>query len=782
MTPTHSPLRARIDRAPHPARHGGPPVALLPIAALLLGLGHGAAIAQAGAAPTAAPSEPAPLAQAQAGGEVVLPAVRARGAAEAASGKESLRTTTTRIGKGTQDIRDVPQSMTVITEQLIDDRHLDSLKDALRATGGVSFQAAEGAEEDIRLRGFSLQASGDIFIDGIRDPAFYDRDSFAWDRLEVLRGSASMLFGRGSTGGVVNQVTKQPYPWPQHEVSATVGTGGYLRGTGDFNFKTGDDAALRINLMGNIADNDGAGNRIDKRGVAATWRWGIGLANEFSASLLHLDNDNGIHYGLPWLTPGARNGGDRLWSTDPRNDYGMDSDYNRTGTTQGTLTHLHRFGDGAEWRTALRIARYDRDLRASAIRFAPAAQQPGGQAVTSDTFSDATVLTRGTNIKIQEMRTVYLQSDYSGTHRWGGLEHTVQAGVDVADENFENRAATLPPGVALTKPTTRVGTPDDGAWVDEGRRLLAPNRTFDARAYGGYLQDRVQVAPMWKLLGGVRFDRFEGTYDNLTIAAAANNPCAVTPATQVSRSDSLFSHRVGVLFQPTERQSYHLSYGTSFNTSGDAYQYDAGTANVDPEKSRNIELGGRIESEDKRFSTRFALFHSTKYNERNRDADTVDACNYVLSGKRHAAGIELDLAGRLTPQWDLFVSYSFIPIAEVDASSGAAGTEVVGSRPGLTPRHSGSLWTTYRVKPNFRVGAGLIARSKDVPQGLPAGSPIVAPSYVSGDLMAEYGWRDFTFKASLLNVTDAHYADFLYRGHYVPGRGRTALFTVSYRF
>ena len=760
---------------------------LLPIAALCVGLGHAAAHGQPTAPDLPAASSPptatsaAPAAP-PAGTETVMPAVRARGAAGAPSGKDSLRATTTRIGRSNQEIRDVPQSMTVITEQLIDERHLDSLKDALRTTGGISFQAAEGGEEDIRLRGFSLQGSGDIFIDGIRDPAFYERDSFSWDRLEVLRGSASMLFGRGSTGGVVNQVSKQPYPWSQHEVSATVGTGGYLRATGDFNFRTGDSSALRVNAMGNVADNDGAGNRIDKRGLAATYRWGIGTADEFGVSFYSLDNDNGIHYGLPWLTPGARTGGDRLWNTDPRNYYGMASDTNRTGTTQGTLTHLHRFGDGAEWRTALRVARYERDQRASAIRFAPAAQQPDRAAVTSDSFSDATVLTRGTNLKIQEMRTVYLQSDYSGRHRFGGVEHAIQAGLDAADEGFENFAATLPPGVTLTKPTTRVGTPDDGAWIDESRRQLAVNRSFDSRAYGAYVQDLVQVAPMWKVLGGARFDRLEGEYTNVSVAAPPTNTCAVTPATSNSRRDSLPSWRAGVLFQPTDRQSYHLSAGTSFNTSGDAYQYDAGTVNVDPESSRNLELGGRIESPDGRFSTRFAVFHSTKYNERNRDADTVNACNYVLSGKRHAAGIELDLAGRLLPGWEAFLSYSFIPIAEVDASSGAAGTEAVGSRPGLTPRHSGSLWTTYRVLPALRAGAGLTARSKDAPVGLPAGSPIVAPSYAIVDLMAEYTWRDLTFKASLLNVADKHYADFLYRGHYVPGRGRTALFTVAYRF
>ena len=95
-------------------------------------------------------------------------------------------------------LRDVPQSVTVVTEKLIDDRNLDTLKDALKNTAGVAFQAAEGGDEDIRLRGFSLQASGDIFIDGMRDPAFYERDSFNWDRLELLRGSASMAGSRSA--------------------------------------------------------------------------------------------------------------------------------------------------------------------------------------------------------------------------------------------------------------------------------------------------------------------------------------------------------------------------------------------------------------------------------------------------------------------------------------------------------------------------------------------------------------------------------------------------------
>ena len=740
--------------------------------------------AVAASAPEAAGSSPeaeaVPVATPATPVDAVLPKVTVRGQT---TGKSAVQATTTSIGKGKQALRDVPQSVTVVTERLIDDRNLDTLKEALKNTAGISFQAAEGGEEDIRLRGFSLQSTGDIFIDGMRDPAFYDRDSFNWDRLEVLRGSASMLFGRGSTGGAVNQVSKQPLLMDQHELALTLGTDHFRRLTGDFNIKTGEEAALRINVMSNKADA-GYGGGVSKHGIAPTYRFGIGTADEFSVGLYHLKNHNGINYGLAWLTPGPVSGGDRLWPTDPNNYYGAASDTNRTSTTQGNFSHTHRFAPDQELKTQVRIAEYDRDLRASAVRFASAAQQPGGVAVTSDSFGESTVLTRGTNNKKMGMDTRYVQSDYSGKHEAWTLKHAVSAGVDAGVERFQNFSLSLPAGVTLAKPTTTVGTPFDSGGVDESQRIATENRNFKSKALGLYAQDLIEVAPMWKVLGGVRWDKFSGTYRNLAPVTgnAATNPCTVAQNAEVSRSDSLWSKRFGVLFQPSERQSYHVSYGTSFNTSGDTYQYDAGSSQTDPESSRNLELGAKLDSADGRFTTRLAVFESTKYNERNRDSESVNACNYVLSGKRHASGLEVDLAGRFTPEWEVFGSYAYIPNAKVDASSGAAGTEAVGARPGLTPKHSGTVWTTYKLTPRLRLGGGLNARGADVPVGLAAGSGVYAPRFVTADLMGEYTLDALSLKLNVNNVTDKHYADFLYRGHYVPGRGRGVQLTAAYTF
>jgi len=189
---------------------------------------------------------------------------------------------------------------------------------------------------------------------------------------------------------------------------------------------------------------------------------------------------------------------------------------------------------------------------------------------------------------------------------------------------------------------------------------------------------------------------------------------------------------------------------------------------------------------------RTALFYAVKKNERNRDADTVNATNYVLSGQRHSAGFELDIAGRISPAWEVFASYAYIPDAEIDKGAeqvNAGGTvtcadcslqgEPVGARPGLIPRHSGTVWTTYQLSQRWRLGGGLNLRSSMAPYQV---TTFEAPGYVTADLMAEYTLGDLRFKANLTNITNKLTADMLYRGHYIPGKGRQLQVTGTWTF
>lgn len=732
---------------------------LLPLGAMLL----------AGSLGTAA------LAQAPAAGESAgtLGTVTVRDTAIGApsTSKTQLRATRTEIGKGNQELRDIPQSVTVMTEKLIQDRNLDDFREVLRATAGVSFQAGETGEEDVRLRGFSLGQAGDIYRDGMRDAPLYERDTFDDDRVEVIKGSASMLFGKGSTGGVVNQVSKQPFLMTQHEASATLGTGGMKRVQGDFNWQTGPDAALRLNVLGHDASNWGARQR--KLGVAPTYRWGIGTRNEFSVGLYALDVKGRPNYAHPWLLGGEVGDASRdIIPTQPaKNFYGLRDDHLDTSATYATLGHVHRFDNGGELKTRLRAGHYSRNLLGSPIGFA----LPRPTALAD--ITDRTELTRGSKGRVGKSDIVMLQSDYSNRYDWGGMKHELLAGFDLFDERARrNNAYPLPNTPA--RPTTTVGTPNDGAWVPDTRAPLSFNR-FKSRSIGAYVQDTVALSDSVKLVTGLRFDHFKSSYRNAdgTLGNA--------------RSDKLWSPRVGLLYQPSDSASYYLSYGTSFNTSGDAYQYGVlvndGTgrsARTPPEKSRNIEIGGKWDLLDRRVLAGVALFYSEKYNERNTDPDSA-ATQELLSGKRHAAGMEFNLAGRISPAWEVFWNHTWIPSAKIDRSNvvmnpAGTGAQVQGDRPGLTPRHSGSLWTTYRLLPELRLGLGANYRSSQNPEGQRS---YRARGFVTFDAMAEYSFSElYSLRLNVTNLANKLYADTLYRGFYQPGAPRRVELTFKALF
>ncbi|WP_082007526.1 TonB-dependent receptor [Tepidimonas taiwanensis] len=703
--------------------------------------------------------------------------------------KSTLKPETTRLGKGEQSLRDIPQNVTVMTEQLLNDRNLDDFRDVLRTTAGVTFQAGETGEEDVRLRGFSLGQAGDIFRDGMREAQLITRDTFATERVEVLKGSASMLFGKGSTGGVVNQVTKQPFLMDRYEVEATIGNGNHRRVQADLNKQLGPSSAIRLNAMVQDADNWGA--KDDRKGLAASWRTGIGERDEFQVDLYHLKTEQRPIYNHPWLLTG--NTGDPKRMIVPvlpaKNFYGLASDYTNSEQTVLTLSHTHRFGPNEELRTTLRHGRYERDLWATVTSFCQnnATLCPGQTVSLANPPGPNTILSRN-NFKgrrgISDI--TQLQSDYSNKFELGGMKHHLTAGIDITDEdarrNQNNGGGALPNTAPLSVRTTRVGTPNDGASRDDTRTWVY--NTFNAKSVGVYAQDVVQIAPQWKLVGGLRFDRFEADYINRD--TTTGNVIATG-----SRRDNLWSPRVGAIWEPDATSSYYVSYGQSYNTSGDTYQFALGNlapgssnakvANTPPEKSRNIEIGGKWELFDKRALVGVALFRSEKYNERNTDPDSA-ATQALLSGKRHATGLEINAAGRITPKWEVFYNHTWIPSAKIDKCNAAtcnpAGSaQREGDRPGLTPKHSLSAWTTYRIAPQWRVGLGFTHRGEQSPEG---NRTVVAPSFTVWDGMIEYTVDEkTTVKLNVTNLTDKTYADALYRGFYAPGAPRRVYLSLK---
>jgi catecholate siderophore receptor len=737
-----------------------PTATLLPLAALML----------AGSL-----SSPQTAAAQEANAEGTLKTVTVRDKQESPTqAKESLLVKKSGIAKGDQALKDIPQTVTVMTEKLMNDRNLDDLREVLKTTSGVTFLAGETGEEDVRMRGFSLQQAGDIYVDGLRDAPLIERDTFNLDRVEVLKGSASMLFGKGSTGGVVNQVNKQPFLMDQNEVNLTVGNGNARRLTGDFNKQTGEDSALRINAVVHKADNWGAA--VDKKGAAASYRWGIGERDEFTASLYHLETNGRPLYSHPWMVDngtstnggsGANTKGTLVPVLDAKNFYGMASDHLRTDTTHGTLSHKHRFDQDSELKTTLRYGQYSRDLLGTQVGFKSLTQ-------LSD-LNDNTALKRSPKARFGDSDVLQAQSDYSSKFQALGFQHSLIAGVDVNHENARrNNSATT--GLPTPYADTLVGTPNNGVGITDSR-VLAPTMSFKSQNLGTYVQDTVQWTDEIKLQGGLRVEHFSTTYTD-------------AQGYSVDLSKTLASPRIGALWQPNANSTYYTSWGTSYNTSGDTYLYGVGTSlapltlqgtpqtlkpnanlttlNTPPEKSRNFEVGGKWELFEGKSLLGLAFFHSEKYNERNTDVDSATN-QFLLSGKRHATGLELNFAGRLSPAWEMFYNHTWIPNARIDVSS-ATGNMKQGDRPGLTPEHSASLWSTYRVTPLWRVGAGLNYRGQQTPL---INASIHTAAFTTVDAMVEHTVSDNTvLKLNVSNLSNKLYIDQVYSSFYIPGTAR----------
>lgn len=692
--------------------------------------------------------------------------------------KKNVQVITSSIGKGNQEIRDIPQSLNVVTEKLIDDRKVDTLNQALRLTAGVTFSAAEnGTQQDIFIRGFSVAQVGDLLIDGMKDPSQYDRDTFNYDRIEVLRGSASMLFGRGSTGGVVNQVNKKPLLADLKEVTLTGGSGDYWRSTGDFNMRTSEHTALRINGMVTKANNYGA--EIDKQGLAPSFGFGLGTNNEFNVGLFYLKVDNVPKNGTPYpiIQQFAH-------AVDPDAYYGAASDYLKGEARYANLQYIHHFEQGGQLTTLLRTGKYDRSQWYSTYRLP----------VGTTSVDDSTVLTRvGLTPRKDYYTGTYLQSDYSNEFSWFGMKHAIITGVDAARETADRYVSGNAVGANYPKGTTTIGTPDDG-YIAALSPAWAPANDYVSKNAGVFIQDLIEFMPHWKFLAGLRWDTIDGNF-NTTVGTGAS-----ALRTSANMNDSVFSHRLGLLFQPTAMASFHLSYGTSFNTSGDTYQFTsvapngstpatqaasiATNANTPPEKSRNFELGAKLDWLNGNLSTRLALFRSEKYNERTTDSDVVGT-SYTLSGKRHSQGVELEVTGRPTEAIELYLSYAFIPTSKIDKAGDAPNAQLTVGQPfGLLPQKSGSAWVTYQATQKFRVGTGVIAASKNYSiNGATPTRGARAPGYAEIDALAEYYFNpDFYVQINGINLTDKLYVTDLYRGFAVLAPGRNYKVTLGYTF
>lgn len=691
-----------------------------------------------------APSQAAPTAA-----EAALPPVNVQGQREGAS--TGYQGGTTRAGKVDQLPKDVPQSLTIVPNALMQDQAAGTMREALRYVPGLTFNAGEGGRigDNINLRGF--YTFGDTYLDGIRDVAQYNRETFYLEQIDVLRGSAAMLFGKGQAGGVINQVSKQPLLIDRADATATLGTDRYFRTTLDMNRMTGENAALRLNAMKTDAGSTRDEVHSRREGIAPTFSWGIGTRHEFSLGYLYLHTRNVPDYGVPYFNL-------RPLDVPANRFYGTGSDYEENETRMATASYKFRIAPGTELRSVLRMADYSRDLWAVAPRLAAG----------TTSISDATVVNRNRQARGGEEHTITSQTDLVSRFTALGLKHEGLVGLELLKEragrwNYNSIATAVAPAATVGNPDANPVLP-----ATYGNQIRNGINTYDGRSYGLYAQDTIEVLRGWKVLTGVRRDQLSAQYSN---------------GADVDYGE--WSYRSGVLFQPTDVQTYYLAFSDSFNPTADLYQFTAATIVYPAERSRTAELGAKWEQFGGNLSLRSALYRAVKHWERNTDFESAQTAT-LISRRRHTDGIELEAAGRITSRWEVFGGMAFMR-ARIDEASPNGNPNTVGMRPRNAPPYTYSLWTTYRLFANWRVGGGVEGKGNRLAYGTGGTAPIqanVVPHFYRLDALLAYERERHFVKLNVINVLNRRYYAEVYDngGHVIPGPLRTLLVTVGYRF
>jgi catecholate siderophore receptor len=692
---------------------------------------------------------------------------------------DGYQATKTRVGKTVQDPQDIPQAVTTLTRELLHDQQVGSLREALRNVSGLSINAAEGgrAGDNFNLRGF--YTFGDIYLDNMRDTAQYNRETFNLEQVDVLRGSAAMLFGRGQAGGVINQVSKMAEIGDKNTVTGSFGEYDYHQFTGDFNKQLTDTAAIRVNVMDRHEEsyrkNSATGDHpeTDRKGIAISFGAGIGTDNEFFLNHVYTQTRDVPDFGVRFdnkrpLNESANGRTDRtFWGSDDNFD---DSD---TRVTTGIFTH--KFTEDTQIRTQLRHAEYQR----------------GYWAKTPGTVLPVENNSIGGNVtRKMDYETLNLQTDFSTKFDLAGMKHQFLAGAEyLKEDSFRhalqayNRTTGLPytlTGAALTAAIAANG-------VTYNRHDISATGTptkFDADNYAVYLQDTIEFMPHWSLLLGMRRDEMRADYSSAT-------------SPKLSYGEN--SYRTGLSYQPADDTHYYVSWSDSFSPTADLYQLTV--VPQPPERSRTIEIGTKWLFLDGDLAFRTALFSSTKDWERNTDLESTST---ILTKRRRTNGVEFEVTGKITEDWDVFAGVALldariINVAEnVNTTTGlitSADPRLEGQRARNTPIGTFNLWTTYALTNAWKIGGGVEAKGERYayqPGATNASgsfvnghfNPNAAPGYARVDAMVAYEQPKWAVRLNVKNLLNKEYYDAVYDngGLVTPGNKRQAIVTTEYKF
>jgi len=661
-----------------------------------------------------------------------------------------VRSTSTATKTNT-DIRNVPQALTIVSSAQIEDQQLRSINDLLNFVPGASYGSGESNRDTLVLRGNSSTA--DFFIDGIRDDVQYFRDFYNVERVEVLKGPNALIFGRGGGGGIINRVVKRPTLNAVRAMSgAGDGWGGYRFGL-DVDQPLSSGLGVRLNAA--YEDSDSFRRHVDLK------RYGL---NPTAALLLGPDTriDLGYEYfhdrrtadrGVPSRSGEPVRGFTRTFFGDP------DDSFARADVNIATLAVEHRFGEGLTLRNRTLYGDYEKFYQNI---FASGAVLPA-----TATLPERVRL--GAYNSRNDRRNLLSQTDLIWENSLAGIDQTLLVGFEVGRQKSRNFRRTgsfsaTSPGIVDGNAVPLTGTTVD---LDLNWAPIATdaNNRVTAKIASFYVQDQIRPAAWLEIVAGLRFDHFDVRVNDLR----------ATGGGRFSRTDKLWSPRLGLVLKPRDNLSFYSSYSRSYlPQSGDQFSSLTNvTEGLKPERFDNYEVGAKWEVLDGLLATA-AVYQLDRTNTRATDPVTQLT---VLTGSQRSRGLELGLERSVTSRWLISAGYS-LQKAEITKTTTAApaGRDVP-----LVPRHSFSLWNRYDVTRQVGVGVGLIARSKSYAS---ISNQVELPGYARVDGALYYKLPlGLEAQVNVENILGARYFPTTNGDNNIaPGAPRTIKASVGYRF
>jgi catecholate siderophore receptor len=717
------------------------------------------------AAKKKAPTSPTPQAPAVAAPVSAEPASDTNGGLSSTGGVDGyLATKSSTATKTDTPLKDIPQSISIVTKEQAKDQGSRDLAKALTYVPGIVMGQGEGHRDAPTIRGVSTTA--DFFVDGVRDDVQYFRDLYNIDRVEVLKGPNAMIFGRGGGGGVINRVTKKADGERIYEATTTYGSFDTKRVEVDAGQAVTNDFAVRINGMYEDSGSYRDFVDLERYGINPTVTFKPMDNTKVRLSYEYFSEDRTVDRGVP---SNALTG--KPAKTDESTFFGNpDESYMYFNSHVATATIEHKFDNGVQIKNHTQYGNYEKFYQNV---FANSAWNgtPGG------------TIALGAYNQLTERESIFNQTDVTTKIDMGKyVRHTLLAGVEFSHQESDNQRDPNSGNYALTAvPFGNPITSQVPAWGTNP----GPFQHSELNVAGVYVQDQVAITKYVDLIGGIRFDRFDLDFTCQTPDGFSNR-CATgsTPPSNAntqnfSRVDEVWSPRAGVVVKPIEPLSLYASYSKSFLPgSGDQFASLAGgvtgSSNLRPEEFTNKEIGFKWD-----VAPRLAFTGAIFQLDRENTLVAISATESVQVGKTRTEGGELALTGYLTDKWEVVAGYGY---QEAELVRGAyTGAATTGKEVALVPRHTFSLWNKYQFLPNWGAGLGVISRSDMYTN---VSNAVTLPGFARVDAALFWDINE-NFKAQL-NVENIFDIDYYSTAHsdnnITPGSPRAAYFTLTSKF